>query len=410
MTSFTDRAGGSGTTFNLLLVVLTLGSGLLAAPSALAASGATNRSIEHGDEVQLRPPLLRNGGDTHLALCFGLLLHQAQDRKTFLLPKFESVAMLVVGDSTLRYEFRTPGGRRFVPGETPEQDGFKSGGMKGFEILYFEHPEPGVWSVTIDASAARDSAMYAIDVSTHGSVEEQPHLETFSRDSHPFSSTVRPGSLVYVRAFVLRRDRPVPGVAWKVHVLTSEDSLRVIRVFDDGRHADGSANDGIYVGSIQAEGPDGLYRFTAEAQTPEGVRYAEASTLEVQAKYDLLVASEIAVSSDPRVGRPVMLTVTVKNDGARDYQQVKLGLDVTLTEGPNRGRWEEEISRQTFDLRAGESRRVPVRWMPFEAGEYEVQLAIDPYLEPYEIDYGNNRKTTMVRVQPRARSPGVSPR
>jgi hypothetical protein len=210
---------------------------------------------------------------------------------------------------------------------------------------------------------------------------------------------MEPGTPVYVRAFVVKSDHLVPSVEWKISALilpadtlqTQQDSLQEIPVFDDGHHADGVAGDGIYVGTLRTQGPDALYQIVAEARTPNGIRYAASGDVEVRAKYDLLIADEIVVSPDPRVGKPVTLTVTVKNDGRHDYRGVGFELDVDQRE--------ERGSRQTFDLKAGESRRIVTKWTPDSAGDHEVNLSIDPFIEPYEVDYANNARSTTVKVR-----------
>lgn len=373
-------------------VVLALGT--LQVAEAPAAGRESQRPVDRVYDVSLPPPDLRHGGDTRIPACVGVVRQGQRTTRDFVLPKFESVGLLVMGDSTLRYEFRSPGGKRFVPGDSAQGAGIESGGTGGFKFLSIERPEPGRWNVTIEGDGSRDSALFGIDISTSDSVDEQPRLEALQPGSDPARlSTVRPGSLVYVRTFLLRDDGAVPGVEWKVHATTMEGSRQEIPVFDDGLHADGASADGIHVGSVRFQGPDGVLLLAAEALTREGVRYAETSFLEVQAKYDLLVSGEILVSPDPGVGKPLTLTVTVKNDGARDYGEVELGLFLKL----GTASWEEEVSRRVFELKAGESRRIQTRWTPTAPGTYEVRLTVDPFLEPYECDYSNNsRKTTVI--------------
>jgi CARDB protein len=403
-----------GMGFRALLVVLAVASGVLvnfrshaaeqaAFPTtprlrkgkALTATRGSNRSLSHIFDVKLPPPDLRNWDETNFSAVVGLLRPRERESKKFILPKLANVKALVAGDSTLRYEFRAPSGRRLALGVTPNGGDYKSGGMGGLRVFFLEQPEAGEWSVTVDATKSSDSASYGIVISSDGPVEEQGHLEAITRDSPEPNAPVRPGTLLYVRAFVLNGDRPVPGVEWNVTARTPEDSLLFIPVFDDGLHADGAANDGIHVGVIDTQGPDGLFQFGAEGKTPGGVRYFKGNYVEVQAKYDLLISGEIAVSPNPRVGKPVTLTATVKNDGHHDYRNLKLGLFLRLGSET----WEEEVSRRVFDIKAGESRRIVTKWTPTSSDNYEVRLTIDPYLEPDETDYANNTRKTTVRVR-----------
>jgi len=390
--------------------LLIVGFGVLANLRGHAAEPPAARrsdpSVESIYDVTLRPPRLHNFGDTHLSAVVDSFLPRSRATKEFILPPLWRMDVIMLGDSTLRYSFRSPSGRRFVPEGVYKGDGYISGGAGEFRILIVEHPEPGNWSVTVDATASSRSGFYAIEISSNGAEEEQAHLETMARDSDSrFNTSVEPGTLVYVRAFVLNGERPVPGVRWSVQADwigdPTHDSLAVIPprrgswqevpVFDDGRHADGAAEDGIYVGILHTRESDGLYRVVAVGKTPGGVEYSKSDHVAVRAKYDLLISGEIVVSPDPRVGKPVTLTVTVKNNGPRDYRGARFELYVDKRE--------ERGSRQMIDLKAGESRRVVTQWTPDSAGDHEVNLSIDAYIEPNEVDYANNARRAIVKVR-----------
>jgi len=393
----------------VVALFLTAASGALAHLRAHAAvppaARRSDRSVESIYDVTLRPPILRKSGDTHLSAVVDSIQPRSQATKTLIVPRLEDMNVTMLGDSTLRYSFRSPSGRRFVPDGIYKGDGYTSGGAGQFRILVVQHPEPGNWSVTVDATASSASGFYAILINSNGAAEEQAHLETMVRDSDSrFNTSVEPGTPVYVRAFVLNGERPVPGVRWSVRadwiddpthdslaVKTARESWQEIPVFDDGRHADGAAEDGIYVGILHTRASDGLYRVAAEGKTPGGVAYFKSDHVAVRAKYDLLITEEIVVSPDPRVGKPVTLTVTVKNDGPRDYRGARFELHVDKRE--KRG------SQQMIDLKAGESRRVVTQWTPDNAGDHEVNLSIDAYIEPYEVDYANNARRATVKVR-----------
>jgi hypothetical protein len=122
-------------------------------------------------------------------------------------------------------------------------------------------------------------------VQTRGSVDETAHIETMLGDSGPDQSfRAQPGDPVFVRVFVANRGQSLPGMHWRVQALTPRDSLIEIPVFDDGMHADGEAGDGVSVGAVVAEGPDGRYRLRAEGRTPLGDRYVTVAMIEVQSK------------------------------------------------------------------------------------------------------------------------------
>ena len=389
--------------------LLTVGFGALADLRANAAEPPAARrrdpSVESIYDVTLRPPRLHNFGDTHLSAVVDSFRPRSRATKTFMLPALRDMNVIMLGDSTLRYSFRSPSGRQFVPEGVYKGDGYTSGGAGECRILIVEHPEPGDWSVTVDATASSASGFYAIEITSNGAAEEQAHLETMACDSDPrFNTSVEPGTPIYVRAFVLNGECPVPGVRWSVHAdwigdpthdslaaKTSRESWQEVPVFDDGRHADGAAEDGVYVGILHTRASDGLYRVAAVGKTPGGVEYFKADHVAVRARYDLLISDKIVVSPDPRVGMPVTLTVTVKNDGPRDYRGARVELYVDKRE--------EKGSQQMIDLKAGESRRVVTQWTPNSAGDHEVNLSIDAYIEPNEVDYANNARRATVKVR-----------
>lgn len=226
------------------------------------------------------------------------------------------------------WSFQAPSGEVIVPGKTKDLIGYDSTADSiGFTGFSLESPEQGKWTVMAEASTADSAVEYGVLVEADGPVGEAVHLEAITRDSDPaWNTQVEPGTTVYVRTFVVKGGRPVPGVQWEVAARTPTDSLLKIRVFDDGRHADGAANDGIYVGALQAEGPDGLYSILAQGKTPAGVQ-------------------------------------------------------------------------QTFDVRAGQSRRIVTTWTPSSVGDYVAKLTIDPFIEPYETDYANNTRRTRLKVR-----------
>ncbi len=90
------------------------------------------------------------------------------------------------------------------------------------------------------------------------------------------------------------------------------------------------------------------------------------------------------------------MTVTVKSDGTVDNQGV--GLELSRV-GGSYASSEFKESRQTFDLRAGESRRISTKWTPSAPGDYELQLTLDLFIEPYWSDHKNNWRRTIVKVR-----------
>lgn len=340
-------------------------------------------------DIQLRPPRLgQNPSDNHVFVLRGALRPGAQELKSFTLPKLASMSVLLVGEG-VRYVFRPPHGETIIPGETTDRLGYRYlGGEEGAGFT-LEDPEKGTWTLAIESKSGR-SVNYAVDIRSEGPAEEVAHLETMLSDSGPnLSFLARPGDPVFVRTFVTAGGRPVKGVRWDIRTQSPNGHSMVIAVYDDGRHADGTANDGIFVGAVVAEGPDGFYEIRAMGHCPSGVEFLVTGTIEVQAQNDLLIASEIEVAPEhPKVGEPVTLTVTARNAGTVDSRSVELEFYLGA----------RKESSQRFDLRAGESKRIMTTWIPSVANNHEVQLTINPDAEPYASNFENNTRRAVVRV------------
>jgi hypothetical protein len=312
-------------------------------------------------------------------------------------PRLKGIGFALYADTLVRFALRSPSGKTLIPGETPENAEYRVLAVDQGRswILAVGNPEAGEWTVTTEAARLTGPTRYYFDVRADDPVVEETHVEVFSRDGDPRTvNSVPPGEPVYVRVFVATGELAVPGVRWNV-VATSYDGPPIpIAVEDDGHHADGAAGDGVFVGAfVAAEEP--LHWINVNATTPQGTRYTEESRVEVMERGDLLIADTIEVSPDPRGGIPVTLTVTVENKGTLDFKNVNLDLFLALGET----KWEEKGARQTFDIRAGESRRVSTSWIPSPRQEYLVRLTIEPFLEPFTSDLANNTRKTIVRVR-----------
>jgi hypothetical protein len=389
---------GVGASAYRALVLRPRPSAVLAAAPAQALgdayhSGALAPQLDPKEfQVALRPRLsYSSSSDNHVFAAKGVLQPGARETKSFMLPSLARMTVLLIGKG-VRYEFRPPGGTPIVPGRTQGGAGFEYlGDVDGFSGFTLQHPGKGPWTVTATATSSDGPLAYAIDIRSDGPAEESAHLETMLRDSDPgMTYLAKPGDVVFVRVFVTHGGQPVRGVRWDVRALTPTDSLLIIPVFDDGRHADEQANDGVSVGAIAAVGPDGFYQLRAEGRTPAGGQYVVTGAVEVQAPHDLLIADTIQVNpASPRAGQPVTLTVTAENAGTVDSRDVTLEFYVGA----------RKESEQKFDLKAGESKRIVTSWTPPAVNNYDVQLTIDPNSEPYASDFRNNTQRAVIRVR-----------
>lgn len=345
-------------------------------------------------DVELRPPGVNEEvRDNTVFWAIGRLEPRAKDTRRFVLPKVASIWAWLLGDGLI-WSFRAPGGEVFTPGMTTNSARYEGGvAPSGFGGFALESPEKGEWTMTVEAPRADTAVSYHATVWARGPAEEVAHLEFIQPQSHPkLQSVAQPGDRVFVRTFVARAGQPVAGTSWDVRAKTPRDSFIVIPVFDDGEHADGQASDGVFVGAIEAEGPAGFYAVRAESRTPDGVQYVVVGDVDIQPKGDLLIADSIVVSPmTPKAREPVSLTVTVVNDGEMEFEGVELELYVNMARNP--------VSEQPLDLKPGESRRMTMTWVPDRAADYEVQLSITPWQEPYWSDFKNNTRKTTVRVR-----------
>jgi hypothetical protein len=241
--------------------------------------------------LHLPPPRYNAIASNHIFDAAGKIEPRESKTMSFVVPTMDAMDAVLLGDN-LRWEFLSPDGSRIIPGVTKESAAYEpSGPLPGFTV---NHPARGTWTVSIRALRPDTSAGFAIDVSIDGNAPIMAHIETMLRGSGPgMSTSARPGDVVFVRTFVADRGKPIAGIRWEVtadfkfgrnpdaRIRTPNDSTFAIPMYDDGRHADGVAGDGIYVGALRARGPVGLYLLRAAGHAPSGVTYLVTDVVEV---------------------------------------------------------------------------------------------------------------------------------
>lgn len=340
-------------------------------------------------EVKLRPCDTRaDRNKFQVFSALGMLRSRATEVKSFTLPPLSKIEMWLTGKDVV-WSLRTPSGKVIVPGKGENCTACKFGIVQhGIISLSIKHPESGTWSVLAKSSRA-DTMTYAVDIWPDGPADESPHLEMLLGDSDPRPSvSAKPGEVVFIRTFLTRRGRLLPGTRWVVRALTPRDSLIAIPVFDDGRHADGAAGDGICVGALRTDAQDGLYRIRAETHTSSGIAYVLTETIDVEVENDLLLADAIVASPvSPIAGKAMTVTVTARNAGSIEFKNVELELFVDAV----------KVSSQRLDLKAGEARRVATTWVPPRSQVYTLQLTLNGYEETG--DFTNNTTRMIIRVR-----------
>jgi len=326
-----------------------------------------------------------------------MLLPRMKKTESFILPKLPRITVLLLGKG-VSWTFRAPGGEMIVPGKTNKRAGYEyGGGSEGMAGFTLESPEEGTWTM-VSASVADTAVAYAVQIRVEGPAEETAHLEILLPGSDPMDEVeARPGDQVFVRTFLEKDGKPMPGIRWDVRAITPLDRRVMISVFDDGNHSDGKAGDGVSVGSIKAvdEG-DGLYRLLADGRTLSGAQYRVMNSFEVPAKMDLIISDSIVVSPrSPTVREPATLTVTVVNYGTVEFKNTKFEFAVGGAERGDR----VTLSEQLIDLKPSESRRILATWTPQQPVTYNAWLTVTSPDKPNWSSVGNNMRRTLVHVQ-----------
>jgi hypothetical protein len=220
--------------------------------------------------VQLGSPRFDQDVDNNMIVVAGIAKPSRDTTLAFVLPATKAMYAETYGDS-ISWVFRASDGSVVVPGAPTNSANYTKsapGDLPGFVL---RNPATGQWHVDVKA-AGRSAAAYMLVVS----VDDQPflaHLEVMARSDLPrVSNSARPGDIVFVRAFMTDKARPVAGISWAVSATRPDTGQIVISVHDDGRHLDGAAGDGVYVGAFRPE-KSGAYVVSATGHAPGGAQY-----------------------------------------------------------------------------------------------------------------------------------------
>jgi hypothetical protein len=183
-------------------------------------------------------------------------------------------------DAAGRLELRDPGGTLI----TPTTPGVIYRSSPTNEVYRVTNPMPGPWQArVINLKPQEGDLPYILLASGQTFIEFQVYT---SADLAP----IHQGEAVHILGLLTQRGQPITGA--NVHVtIEAPDGVRnTLRLFDDGLHADGSANDGFYanvyhrtisgdlIDPDQPEGEElamvGSYSLEAIARTPGFLRMA----------------------------------------------------------------------------------------------------------------------------------------
>src|SRR5438552_2148887 len=123
------------------------------------------RLPEHVFDIRLRPPVFRWIGNQRLILDGVKLQPGGREKRMFTVPKLDGMGVALSGDSTVQYILRSPGGKTFVPGETPEDPEYHVLARgTGLWMLTFKHPEAGQWELAASADTSKIPTSFSFDV------------------------------------------------------------------------------------------------------------------------------------------------------------------------------------------------------------------------------------------------------
>ena len=357
---------------------------------AIEASNDPLRADSVSFEVRLPSPHLAPGDpETIIHMSGGAVGRGDQVDTSFIVPRLDRMFATVMAEH-VTLEFRSPGGVRFVAGKTPDGHGFKSSWAGGFGIAEFASVEPGRWTVRVRSDGSSDSAAYFVRVQSSDANSGVAHLECIPLDaSHAWEMYPLDGDAVYVRAYVVQGDSLRRDVTWN---LVCTDGTRRWRVtlYDDGRHADSLAGDGISVAAVWAHDTERNMSFIAFGRTPDGREFDAQSRYEVHVIQDLgLRGTLVTEPAEPSVGHEAKVRAIVFNASHRnrDDLDVKLDIDGTM------------VSKQVVSVAAGDTLAIAVPWTPTELGSHLVKILVDPYGEPDDEDLRNNWHEIRVSVR-----------
>ncbi len=374
-------------------VVVLLGCMLSCAvppPDAFGASNDPLRVDTASFEVRLPSPSLAPGDlETIIHVSCGAVIRGEHADTSFIVPRLDRMFATVMADR-VTLEFRSPRGASFVPGKTPDSDGFKSSWSGGFGVAEFAPVEAGRWTVRARSDGLSDSAVFFVQVRTSNASSGVAHLECIPLDaSHAEEMYPLDGDAVYIRAYVVQGDSLRRDVTWD---LACTDNIRRWRVplYDDGRHADSLAGDGISVAAVRAHDTERDMSFIAFGRTPDGREFGAQSRYEVHVIQDLgLRGTLVTEPSQLSVGHEAKVRATVFNASHRNRDDLDVELDIDGT----------TVSKHTVSVAAGATLAIEVPWTPTQPGSHLVKILVDPFGEPDDEDLLNNWREISVSVR-----------
>jgi hypothetical protein len=186
-------------------------------------------------------------------------------------------------DDAAQLELTDPGGVVLAPSD-PDVS-YRSSATD--QVYRVEEPKPGLWQArVINLEPQHDNLPYILVASGQTPIEFRLYT---SADHAP----IHQGEQVQILGLLTRRGQPITGANVRVTVEAPDGRRSKLRLYDDGLHADGSADDGFYANAydrtiagdqVQPRSPEregldvrGSYVVEGSAQTYDWLRLASTS-------------------------------------------------------------------------------------------------------------------------------------
>ena len=247
----------------------------------------------------------------------------------------------------LRVRLFDPVGRLVEPGdEGVERFDLASGTFANLTVIQVRNPPPGPWTLELDGGDLEQGVRYLVYAVLDGALR-------LSAVDPPAWSV--PGATLPVTATLTAGGKPVPDAAVTAQVTWPDGTSELLTLYDDGAHADGKAEDGVYGNAVVVPARPGYAPITIEARGVwQGTPFARGATVVIT------VASRAGrLVGDARFVTVPQPRVEVDVDIARGGE---FGVSVTLVDGEG-----TEVLRTTHPVRLGK-------------GRHTVAVPVDPVL------------------------------
>lgn len=208
----------------------------------------------------------------------------------FFVPATQEMQVVQSVSQDVRLLLVDPLGQVIAPSDTATLSGVSYFETSALEAFSIHDPSPGTWKLRTDASSSPSSQDYstAIEYLSTGTVRIQLDKTTYGA-----------GEVVHVVLSVTDAGAPIAGTTWSCETVDPSGASASFTVFDDGKHVDGTAADGVFGETLTPTGPQGIWAIHCNAVLPNGAEITGGTAFDVGTGP---VSVDADVSAAPRVG------------------------------------------------------------------------------------------------------------